>query len=116
MRRASPVNFVYGLVLLLAVALVGGARAAEKPAPPGPQLKDILSAVVELSALVPAEARTARSLGLERNGNGVVIGLAGARSCRATHRHGVIHHPESHHCDPRTSHFNLHKRAMMTRI
>ena len=73
MRRASPVNFVYGLVLLLAVALVGGARAAEKPAPPGPQLKDILSAVVELSALVPAEARTARSLGLERNGNGVVI-------------------------------------------
>ena len=50
------------------------------------------------------------------NGNGVVIGLAGARSCRATHRHGVIHHPDSHHCDPRTSHFNLHKRAMMTRI
>ena len=50
------------------------------------------------------------------NGIGVVNGLAGARSCRATHRHEVIHHPQSVHCDPRTSHFNDHKRAMMARI
>ena len=36
-------------------------------------LKDLLAAVVKISAEVPAEARTARGLGTRREGNGVVI-------------------------------------------
>ena len=50
------------------------------------------------------------------NGMGVVNGLASARSCRATHRYPVIGHPQSVHCDPRTSHFTEHKRAILERI
>lgn len=50
------------------------------------------------------------------NGMGVVNGLASARSCRATHRYPIIGHPRSNHCDPRTSHFNIHKRSMLARI
>ncbi len=73
MRHSNPGNFLCSLVLVLAVALCGRVWANEKPRAPGPVLGDILSAVVELSARIPAEARTARSLGLERSGNGVVI-------------------------------------------
>jgi S1-C subfamily serine protease len=73
MQHSNLGNIFCRLVLLLTMTLADGARADEKPAAPGPALNEILSAVVELSAHVPPEARTARSLGLERNGNGVVI-------------------------------------------
>lgn len=55
---------------LLAAA---AARAAE-PAPPPPEA---LRAVVQLRVTVPAEARSAATLGREREGNGVVIDSAG---------------------------------------
>ncbi|MDX1513260.1 MAG: S1C family serine protease [Gammaproteobacteria bacterium] len=44
---------------------------------PDPQVLDVLSAVVEVRANVPASARTAAALGTERVGSGVVIDAEG---------------------------------------
>jgi S1-C subfamily serine protease len=58
------------LALLFAAGLGCGARAAE---PAGFDLDRALDAVVMLRAEAPADARSARTLGVEREGNGVVI-------------------------------------------
>ncbi|MBP1715586.1 MAG: serine protease, partial [Deltaproteobacteria bacterium] len=41
------------------------------------QAEEILKAVVKIKAIIPAEAFTAKTLGLEREGNGVVIDSKG---------------------------------------
>ncbi|MBU2091612.1 MAG: S1C family serine protease [Alphaproteobacteria bacterium] len=56
------------MLVLLAAMLPDRARAATD---------DLLSAIVRVEALVPADSRTAESLGQERAGNGVVIGPNG---------------------------------------
>lgn len=60
-------------VLLIALLPTQSARAAETKQ----NLDEILNAVVRVMARVPAEARTAKSLGQERAGNGIVIDANG---------------------------------------
>jgi hypothetical protein len=50
------------------------------------------------------------------SGTGVVVGLASPRSIYCHHRLAVIDHPDSHHCDPRSSLFQRRKDAVMDRI
>ncbi|MGD9867040.1 MAG: lactate racemase domain-containing protein [Hyphomicrobiales bacterium] len=49
-------------------------------------------------------------------GIGVVNGLAGQLSVRATHRLPVIDHKDAVHANPRKSRFMRHKAAMMARV
>ncbi len=70
-RRGS--RLVAGLALVGALALAAfPARAADKAA-----IMDLLRAVVGVASEVPADARTAGSLGTERSGSGVVIDADG---------------------------------------
>lgn len=66
-----------GGALALALLAVGSPAAHAAPSADGPAKYDPIRAVVELRAVVPPEARTARSLGTEREGSGVVIGADG---------------------------------------
>jgi S1-C subfamily serine protease len=59
----------FAAVLLVAALTAQSPQAAEAKR----NLDDILSAVVRVMATVPADARTAKSLGEERAGNGIVI-------------------------------------------
>ena len=61
MRRVAAI-----LVVALTLALPAAAAATHTP-------EHLLSAVVAIHAEVPADARTAHSLGTERQGSGVVI-------------------------------------------
>lgn len=61
------------LVFVGAATLTPPARAQDV----APEVLDILSAVVEVQAIVPPSARTAGSLGTERLGSGVVIDAEG---------------------------------------
>ena len=54
--------------LAVAVALAAAPAGAQ-----GPAVEDVLSALVRVEAEIPADARTARFLGTEREANGVVI-------------------------------------------
>lgn len=58
------------IALCIAAALAGRAHSADKGAV---DVDRILGAVVKLRAEAPADARSARTLGTEREGNGVVI-------------------------------------------
>jgi S1-C subfamily serine protease len=60
------------LVLLLAVPLGAAAQTASPD-----QLRTAVAAVVRLTAEIPADARSARTLGTRRDGNGVVIDSQG---------------------------------------
>ena len=55
----------------VALALIGSARAADF------DLNEVFQGVTRLSAQVPPDARSARTLGTEREGNGVVIDDSG---------------------------------------
>jgi S1-C subfamily serine protease len=62
------------IVLAMAAALAGRGEAAEnRPS----DIDRVLGAVVKLQAEAPADARSARTLGTEREGNGVVIDSEG---------------------------------------
>src|SRR5215470_11279387 len=58
-------------VAMLALLLLAVPARAER------ELADVFPAVVQLSAQVPPDARSAKSLGTERDGNGVVIDDSG---------------------------------------
>jgi S1-C subfamily serine protease len=73
--RASGRRAWLGLALMIGLLLTPTALPA-KEAPPF-DLDAILRAVVRIETRVPADARTARGLGTERTGNGVVIDDAG---------------------------------------
>jgi len=60
-------------VLLLVLSPIQSPRAAEAKK----NLDDLLNAVVRVMATVPASARTAKALGQERAGNGIVIDANG---------------------------------------
>ncbi|MDP6707892.1 MAG: S1C family serine protease [Alphaproteobacteria bacterium] len=78
MRFASGAGRRYGwlgLALMLCLWAAPGALAAEKA--PALDIDAVLRAVVRIDSRVPADARTARGLGTERAGNGVVIDDAG---------------------------------------
>lgn len=64
---------------VLAFVLTSPVRATSSDAPSSERQGkyDPIRAVVELQTVVPPEARTARSLGTERQGSGVVIGADG---------------------------------------
>jgi S1-C subfamily serine protease len=64
------------LTALLLVCLAPPDRPSRAADPP-PSASAILAAVVRLSAEIPPDARSARTLGTSRNGNGVVIDDAG---------------------------------------
>ncbi len=66
--KAPRLFFARACSILLAIAL-GFAPGAVR----GQSIEEILSAVVRLRAEIPADARTARGLGTEREGSGVVI-------------------------------------------
>lgn len=68
-RSRSPIRAIAGLCLAVAAFAFAAAPAAAKPDP--------IRAVVGVRAVVPAEARTAHSLGTERQGNGIVIDAKG---------------------------------------
>jgi S1-C subfamily serine protease len=76
-RPVQPVRLTPWLsiaaVLLLVISPFQSPRAAEA----SKNLDQILSAVVRVMATVPADARTAKSLGQERAGNGIVIDANG---------------------------------------
>ena len=59
------------LSCLAAAVIAAAAAAAAQEPPPGPDR--LLSSIVGISAKVPADARTAGSLGTERDGSGAVI-------------------------------------------
>lgn len=63
--------------LLAALALLAAATGAARGQATPPEVDRLLSAVVGIRAQVPAEARTAESLGTERAGSGVVIDSSG---------------------------------------
>ncbi len=63
---------VRGLMYLMGVAIVLAAPARAQNATPE-QLRTAISSVVRLTAEVPPDARSAQSLGVKREGNGVVI-------------------------------------------
>ncbi len=65
-----PLNFASGLMLAALILAAPGAAH-------GQIAEDLFAAVVRVEAMVPQEARTARSLGTERMGSGVVIDGAG---------------------------------------
>lgn len=50
------------------------------------------------------------------SGEGVVVGLASARSIYSHHRYSVIGSPDSLHSDPRTQAYRHHKDAVMDQI
>ena len=68
-RDWTSVRTLAGLCLVLAASAFLAAPAAAKPDP--------IRAVVGVRSVVPAEARTAGSLGTERQGNGIVIDAKG---------------------------------------
>lgn len=68
-RSRSPIRAIAGLCFAVAAFAFFVAPAAAKPDP--------IRAVVGVRAVVPAEARTAGSLGTERQGNGIVIDAKG---------------------------------------
>ncbi len=74
-RRVSRLSLGLALagVLLLAAIPVRAADTAADTAPDKAAVLDLLRAVIGVSAAVPADARTAGSLGTERTGSGVVI-------------------------------------------
>lgn len=65
---------VFSALLLLALSLFGTTGWA---APETASTDEVLKAIVKVEAAVPAEARTAPTLGTERSGHGVVIGRDG---------------------------------------
>ncbi len=69
------------LIPFLAVAAAGflalSAAASAQKAPARVGAERLLDAVVEVHSVVPSEARTAKSLGTERAGSGVVIARDG---------------------------------------
>ena len=69
--RRRTLGAAAGAVVLPLLALAPGAAVAQ--APEGSDPEERLAAVVQLRAEVPADARTADSLGTERSGSGVVI-------------------------------------------
>lgn len=71
-RLRSNVLALSALVAALTVLLGPPGKTPAHAAPP-----DSLEAIVELRAMIPADARTADSLGTEREGTGVVIDDAG---------------------------------------
>lgn len=68
-RYRPSIRAAAGLCLAVAVSAFCAAPAAAKPDP--------IRAVVGVRSVVPAEARTAGSLGTERQGNGIVIDAKG---------------------------------------
>jgi len=61
---------IVGLLFVVGVVVAGPtqSRAADTP------FAEILRSIVKVHAVIPGDARTAHSLGTEREGNGVVIG------------------------------------------
>jgi len=73
MTLRSLMNRVAVLLLLISLAVLstaGASRAQDRA-------QKILDAVVELNAVIPSDARTARGLGTFRRGNGIVIDDSG---------------------------------------
>ena len=63
MNRAAVFLLLMGVAVL---STVGASRAQDRA-------RQILDAVVELNAVIPPDARTARGLGTFRRGNGIII-------------------------------------------
>ncbi len=70
-RLAAP------LALLLGLLLPPSLHAAPTPGAGEPQAATLFGAIVKVATRVPADARTVRSLGSEREGSGVVIDGSG---------------------------------------
>lgn len=76
MSRLRPVLLSAALLLIFAAAPYT-APAQAQTSNAAPDAASILDAVVKVSAKVPADARTAKGLGTEREGSGVVIDSSG---------------------------------------
>lgn len=70
-------SFLLGLGALALASTQGGTAAAQFRGPGESRMQDAVRAVVGVAALVPETARSARTLGTERQGSGVVIGSDG---------------------------------------
>lgn len=79
--RPSPRWWSLGVAAALVAGLLGmppqPASGAAAPAPEEVSPEERIAAVVQVRAEVPGDARTARSLGTERRGSGVVIDAQG---------------------------------------
>src|SRR5688500_12931619 len=71
-RRPEPSRTDLGWVAALRISLANPAPVFAQAARPDP-----LEAVVQVSAVIPSDARTAETLGTEREGTGVVIDDSG---------------------------------------
>src|SRR5262250_1054920 len=65
------------LAAVLLFAAAGPAAAQSRSAPDDSRLQEALRAVVGVSAEIPEGARSARTLGTERQGSGIIIGSDG---------------------------------------
>src|SRR5689334_8664033 len=74
-RCCRPVQFAFALAIAGGL-LAAGARVA---AAASSSAEAILASVLQVRAKVPATARTAKTLGSERRGNGVVIADPGVK-------------------------------------
>lgn len=80
----APARWFTGRTLRLAAAVVPAvlvaiafAPAAHADEAPPPQLEHLLRSIVKIRTFVPPEADSARRLGAEREGNGIVVGDGG---------------------------------------
>ena len=73
-----PLDRRFLLAAFLAIAVAPALAAAQsRPAPGESRMQEAVRAVVGVVAQVPETARSARTLGTERQGSGVVIGSDG---------------------------------------
>lgn len=80
----NGIRFLRSAAITIAIAAAigmsfpAGADAAEATAPPSfPELADMLRSVVKVHAYAPPETNSAKRLGSERTGNGIVVGPGG---------------------------------------
>jgi S1-C subfamily serine protease len=76
-RRRSRVSLALPWLLAAAVLVAGGVRAAGKANPAGIEAEKFFAAIVKVQARALPDARSAATLGTEREGSGVLIGADG---------------------------------------
>ena len=76
MSSIRPV-VLFAILLLVVVVSPPTAPAHAQPSNAAPDAASVLDAVVKVTARIPADARTAKGLGTEREGSGVVIDSSG---------------------------------------
>ena len=76
MSRICPV-VLFAALLLIFTAPTHTAPASAQTSNGAPDIASVLDAVVKITTKIPADARTAKGLGTEREGSGVVIDSSG---------------------------------------